>query len=125
MKNILIGLVMMTAMGAVNAHHSFSAFDIETKIERKGLITLYEFKQPHITMEIEVTLEDGSLELWEIESLVPRRWNRSGYDKDFVKVGDIATIVGFPARNGSTQMMLSAIKGDKGELVVRDKINQR
>lgn len=115
---------MMCAVMA-NAHHSFAAFDIESKIERTGVITRYDFIQPHIMMEIEVTLDDGTKESWEIESLVPRRWNVNGYDKEFVKLGDTATIVGFPALNSSTKMMLSAIKGDKGELVVRDKINQR
>lgn len=121
-SSIIILLVTLTA-STVQAHHSFAAFDIDTKIEITGLITRYEFRQPHIMMEVEVTLDDTTKEYWEIESLVPRRWQRNGYDKDFVKEGDIATIVGFPARNGSTQMMISAIRGDKGELVVRDSIN--
>lgn len=122
-KSIVVLVTLLWGV-LVHAHHSFAAFDIDQKIERTGVITVYEFKQPHIMMEIEVTLEDSSKELWEIESLVPRRWTRNGYDKEFVKLGDIATIVGFPARNGSTKMMLSAIRTDKGELVVRDKINQ-
>ncbi len=123
--NKIIGLCVMMCSVMANAHHSFAAFDIESKIERTGVITRYDFIQPHIMMEIEVTLDDGTKESWEIESLVPRRWNVNGYDKEFVKLGDTATIVGFPALNSSTKMMLSAIKGDKGELVVRDKINQR
>lgn len=125
MKHLVLGFFALLFVSVASAHHSFAAFDINTKIERTGVITLYQFKQPHIMMAIEVTLEDGTKEEWEIESLVPRRWNNEGYDRDFVKLGDTATIVGFPARNGSTAMMLSAIKGDKGELVVRDKINQR
>ncbi|MDG2087507.1 MAG: DUF6152 family protein [Arenicellaceae bacterium] len=124
MRFLTITFVLLTPSFAY-AHHSFSAFDINTKIERTGVITRYDYRQPHILMAITVALEIGSDEVWEIESLVPRRWERSGYDKDFVKLGDTATIVGFPACNGSTVMMLSAIKGEKGELVVRDKINQR
>ena len=106
------------------AHHSFSAFDVETKIARTGVITCYDFIQPHILMAIEVTLDDGSKEIWQIESLVPRGWNSLGLDRDFVKLGDTATIVGFPSRDGSTEMMLSAIRTDEGELVARDVIRQ-
>lgn len=114
-------------LGGANAmaHHSFAAFDIDSKIERTGVITEYRFIQPHILMALEVTLEDGSKEVWEIESLVPRRWNALGLDRDFVAEGDTATIVGFPARDGSTEMMLSAIRTEEGELVARERINQR
>ncbi len=125
MTKIIIGLLSILCVAGANAHHSFSAFDVNTKIERTGVITRYSFIQPHILMAIEVTLENGTKEHWEIESLVPRKWDRLGLDKNFVKEGDTATIVGFPARDGSTAMMLSAIKTDDGELVARDKINQR
>lgn len=75
-------------------------------------------------MALEVALEDGRKEIWDIESLVPRRWNALNLDRDFVEVGDMATIVGWPAKDGSTVMMLSAIHTDKGILVARDEIKQ-
>jgi hypothetical protein len=125
MKKIIIGLISLLCMTAANAHHSFSAFDITKKIEKTGVLTRYSFIQPHILMAIDVSLDDGTIEHWEIESLVPRKWDRLGLDKDFVKEGDTATIVGFPARDGSTSMMLSAIKTESGELVAREQINQR
>lgn len=125
MKNVVIGFVLMIFVGFANAHHSFAAFDTDTKIERTGVITRYDFVMPHIRMELEVTLEDGTTDTWEIESLVPRRWERLGLDRDFVKQGDTATIIGFPARNGSSSMMLSAIRNQQGEeMVARDEINQ-
>ncbi|MBX2850038.1 MAG: hypothetical protein KTR16_17055 [Acidiferrobacterales bacterium] len=119
---ILLGLSFCSA---ILAHHSFAAFDTQTKIERTGLITRYDFVQPHIRMEIGVNGEDVTTETWKIESLVPRRWERLGLARDFVKQGETATLIGFPARNGSNDMMFSAIRKENGqELVARDWIQQ-
>lgn len=111
-------------VAAAQAHHSFAAFDTDTKIEKSGILTDYRFGAPHITMELEVASENGEKTTWHIESLVPRRWNSMDLDRDFVKVGDAITIIGWPARDGSAAMMLSAIVAEHGTLTARDEIRQ-
>jgi hypothetical protein len=51
------------------AHHSFAIYDIDNKIQRTGLLTKFEFAQPHIQLVLVAELEDGSKETWEIESM--------------------------------------------------------
>lgn len=112
--------LMLTFVTNVRAHHSYSPYDFSNKISLTGTITRFDFSAPHIWVDIEVLREDGSTEKWEILTTSPVRWNAAGHDRNFVKVDDKMTITGWPARNGSNEMVLSAfISEQKGELVIR------
>lgn len=114
------------AAAPANAHHSYAIYDIDNKIERTGTLLEFNFIQPHITMVVEAQCEDGSTETWNIVSLATRLWERAEHDKEFAAIGETVTIVGWPARNGSEDMALSAITSEKaGTMVMRDVINQR
>jgi len=122
---ILAGLALIFTSGLADAHHSFATYDIDNKISRTGVLKKFEFKNPHIEMVLEAALEDGSKETWVIESMNPRRWDSFDYPRDFVKVGDKVTLLGWPARDGKDEMALSTIVTDDGELVVIEQVRQR
>lgn len=124
-QTILVGLALILASGTAATHHSFAVYDIDNKISRTGVVKKFEFKNPHIEIVLQATLEDGSEETWVIESMNPRRWDSFDYPRDFVKVGDEVTLLGWPARNGKDEMALSTIVSDNGELVVIEQIRQR
>lgn len=119
----LIGMLIFAPMSY--AHHSFAAYDVNGgKIEITGLLTKYRFAQPHILMELEISEDDGTKTSWKIESLVPRRWDRLKLDRNFAELGDTVTIIGWPAKDGSADMMLSAIRKGDELLIARDEIRQ-
>jgi len=121
---ILVFAMSLSASSAY-AHHSFSIFAIEHKIELSGVLTDIRFTAPHIMMKFEASREDGTVEEWEIESMAPARWDRLGNDREFIKVGDEATFVGFPARNCRDFMALSSIEiAEKGTMVITEEIRQ-
>ena len=122
---LVAGLALILASGLADAHHSFATYDIDNKISRTGVLKKFEFKNPHIEMVLEATLEDGSKETWVIESMNPRRWDSFDYPRDFVKAGDKVTLLGWPARNGKDEMALSTIIDGNSELVVIEQIRQR
>ena len=122
---LVAGLALILTSGLADAHHSFATYDIDNKISRTGVLKKFEFKNPHIEMVLEATLEDGSKETWVIESMNPRRWDSFDYPRDFVKVGDKVTLLGWPARNGKDEMALSTIISGNGELVVIEQVRQR
>ena len=107
-----------------SAHHSFSIYDIDNKIERTGVLTKYRIVSPHIMMEVEVLRPDGETETWEIETMQPQRWDREGKDREWVAVGDDVTIFGWPRRDGKDVMALSAIVGKKGKMTITEEIRQ-
>ena len=108
-----------------HAHHSFAIYDIDNKISRTGVLTLFEFSQPHIQLVLDATFEDGSMETWEIESMAPRRWDSFEHPRDVASVGETVTILGWPARDGSDTMALSTIITERGTTVILEEVRQR
>lgn len=120
---LLSGLLALTS---AQAHHSFAIYDLENKTELKGKIVSFDFIQPHTKLVLEVTLEDGKTEKWEIETMNPRRWDSFDLDREFVKEGDNISLLGWAARNGSRTMALGTLFTEDGdEMVVRDRIRQQ
>ena len=128
MRNWILVLLVTSSCGfvyQVQAHHSFSIYDIDNRIERTGVLTSFVFTNPHIRLVLEVEREGGSIETWEIESMNPRRWDRFGHARDVASVGEMVTISGWPARDGSNEMVLSTIITARGTTVILDRVRQR
>ena len=126
-RSLTVVLAALAAgfFGKTQAHHSFAIYDIDNKIQRTGVLTLFEFSQPHIRLVLEAELEDGSMETWEIESMAPRRWDSFEHPRDVAAVGETVTILGWPARDGSDTMALSTIITERGTTVILEVIRQR
>lgn len=121
----LVAFALTWLAGVAAAHHSFAVYDIDNKIKRTGILTKFQFKNPHIELVLEATLDDGSTETWQIESMNPRRWDSSEYPRDIAEVGEKVTIHGWPARDGTDMMALSAITTERGTAVIIEQIRQR
>ncbi len=123
--NILLSCLLMLWINQAQAHHSFSIYDIDNKIALTGMITAFTFTNPHIKLTVEVAGEKGSKEIWHIESLNVGRWERAGHPRDIASVGENVTVLGWPARNGTDEMLLSTIITDRSKTVLIDKVRQR
>ncbi len=117
-------LVSLLFSMAVSAHHSFAIYSIDNRIDISGVLTYFEFRQPHIMMELEVINADGSIELWAVESMSPGRWDRMGIARDIAQVGEVVTLEGWPAKNGEHAMLLSAITTARDRTLVIDRVRQ-
>ena len=84
------------------AHHSFSAeFDGTKPIQLKGLVTKIDWANPHVYFYIDVTTADGKVENWGCETAGPGGLLRRGWKRDALKVGDLVTVNGYRAKDGS------------------------
>jgi hypothetical protein len=100
---------LLASMSAV-AHHSFSAeFDIGRPVELTGTVTEIEWTNPHAWIHIETKGDDGSTEQWAVELLGINTLARSGLTPRTVKAGDVLTVTGFGARNGSNAANASSV----------------
>ena len=99
----LAALAMWTAAAGVNAHHSSVPwYDLDADhISVTGVVTEFQFINPHVYIILDVTAEDGSVEEWRIESTSKNRLIRAGWSEDSIKVGQTVTATGFPARQGN------------------------
>jgi hypothetical protein len=103
MSLLVAGAVLVLLVGKFAiAHHSFDAeFDRNKPVTLKGAVTKVEWGNPHIWIFIDVKEENGKVSNWGVEGGAPNALFRNGWRKDSVKVGDILTVEGNKARDGS------------------------
>jgi hypothetical protein len=124
MKRAITGLLMSFAFLAsglsLAAHHSFAAqYDANKPITVKGGITRIEWANPHIYFYVDVAGTSGDTVHWAIEGGAPSTLYRAGWRKDSAKVGDVVTVSGFLARDGSKLInMQRALLADGRNLFV-------
>jgi len=107
---VYICAVWLLAAAPGMAHHSFAAvFDINRPIEFTGTVTRLEWTNPHAWIHIDVEDTDGNVQSWSIELIGINTLLKQGWTPDVLKSGDVISVRGFGARNGSTSANASAI----------------
>ena len=129
MSRILIILAVvlgLTASGGASAHHAFAA-DYEAGNEGtiSGRITEVMFRNPHARYYLEVTTEDGSTELWDLETLNLMMLGRMGWKKDTIRVGDEVTVTGILGRNNTRRMSIVTVTLPNGRTISPFRSNTR
>jgi DNA/RNA endonuclease YhcR with UshA esterase domain len=99
------------------AHHSFSAeFDVNRPITLTGTVTRVEWTNPHAWLFVETKDAEGNVQSWAIELLGINALMRRGVTRDSIKPGDVITVEGFGARDGTNTGNASAVTmTDTGE----------
>jgi hypothetical protein len=87
----------------VVAHHSFSAeFDASKPFKMSGPVTKVEWMNPHTFFYIDVTDEKtGKVTNWAMEMGSPNGLMRQGWTRNTMKIGDLVTVEGSLAKDGS------------------------
>jgi Family of unknown function (DUF6152) len=99
---VVVALAVWIADRPVTAHHSFAAqYDRDRPVTLKGSVIRIEWANPHIYFYLDVKDEAGATARWAIEGGAPTSLYRAGWRKDSLKVGDIVTVHGYLARDGS------------------------
>ena len=96
-------LSLALGSGSSVAHHSFAAvFNRDSPIEITGTVTRVEWVNPHAWFYIDVESEDGEIEEWALEMGSANHLRRRGWNRSALQVGDVVTVVGSRARDGTT-----------------------
>lgn len=115
----ILGAALLAAAGLpLAAHHSFEAeFDRAKPVTITGKVTKVEWMNPHIWMYIDVATADGKTEKWEFEGGAPNGLKRQGWNRNSLKEGDVVTIDGWRAKDGSNTGNARAVKMADGKTV--------
>ena len=99
---LLISACLFSIAVPSQAHHSFAAvFDASTTVEVTGTVTEVEWMNPHAWIHLDVENEDGDTERWSFELGSPNGLIRRGWSRATIKTGDLISIAGYRARDGS------------------------
>ena len=108
--------VLLTATSAL-AHHSFSSeYDAKQPITLSGLVTKVEWQNPHVYFYINVKDEAGKMANWALEMGAPSGLQRQGWTRNTLQVGDMVTVEGSRARNGSNLANARSVTKDGKKL---------
>ena len=97
------------------AHHSFAAeYDSTKKIELKGVVTKFEWTNPHAHFYVDVTGPDGKVVNWNLELASPNMMQRNGWTRHSLKEGDHVEVVAAPAKDNTTTASATTIQKSDG-----------
>jgi Family of unknown function (DUF6152) len=85
------------------AHHSFAAvFDMSgTLVKVTGTVTRFDFVNPHGFVYLDVKEPSGTVAKWKFEVTNPNALLRLGWTKETLKAGDVVTVEGPRAKDGT------------------------
>ena len=100
---------MLSTPASTDGHHSASAeFDAAKRIKVTGALTKLNWLNPHIIFFIDVT-DGGKVANWSWELPSPNQLMRAGWTRNSMKIGDMVTVEGIHARDGSNHGMAMTV----------------
>jgi hypothetical protein len=111
--------VFAVAMGLASvpafAHHSFAAeYDNKKPIDITGTVTKVEWMNPHARFYLNVKDDKGAVTNWEFELGSPNGLMRQGWTRNSMKEGDVVSVQGSLAKDGSNLANARTVKLSDG-----------
>jgi len=114
---LLAGAGLLAAM-PVFAHHSFAAeYDRTKSVTLTGSVTKVEWMNPHARFYIDVKDDSGKVTNWELELGSPNGLMRMGWTRNSLKEGDVISVEGSLAKDGSNLANARSVKLSDGRKV--------
>ena len=115
---VVPSVALFLAPLAMEAHHSFAAeFDASKPITLTGTVTKLAWTNPHAHVHVDVAGQGGKVSSWDFELGSPNALIRRGWLKSTLKPGDVITVVGYVAKDGSDNANARSITLSDGRKV--------
>lgn len=115
---LVAGFGFLLVAAPLLGHHSFAAqFDRNKPTTLTGPVTKIEWINPHARFYVAVTDASGRVTTWEIELTSTAGLLRRGWTRNSLKVGDIVTVNGSMAKDGSNLANATTVTLSDGKRV--------
>ena len=111
------GALIISLLAGLAAHHSFAMFDTAKPITLTGVVTAFEWTNPHVYIELDVPDAAGGVRHWTIELGSPSILMRANWKFNTLKKGDKVTAVVSPLKNGEAGSLLSRVTLPDGRVL--------
>jgi len=101
-------------------HHSFAMFDTTKQVTLVGMVTTFEWTNPHAYIEIDVPGDNGpgnNVKHWTIELGSPSILQQAGWKFKDLKYGDKVTAVVNPLKSGQAGALLMRVTLPDGRVL--------
>jgi hypothetical protein len=113
-----IGVCLAAVSPPAFSHHSQAMYtDASGAISITGVVKKFEFTNPHSFVYLEVTGDGGKTKLWALELQSVTHLKSIGWTAETVKVGELLTAIGRPAKNGAPAMYAEVLKLSDGRMI--------
>jgi hypothetical protein len=99
-------LFALAAAAPATAHHSAARFVLAQSVTVDGVVSRYEWANPHVYIYVTETNVAGETVEWEIEGQPPAMMRRIGWSRETLAVGDAVRLTGAPARAPNSKSLL-------------------
>ena len=107
--------LVLTAL-PVAAHHSFAMFDQREIMTLEGVVTEFQWTNPHAFIELDVPQRNGTSH-WSIELNSPNNLSRQGWRRTSLRAGDRVTLRMNPLRDGKRGGLFLDLEKSDGTLL--------
>jgi uncharacterized protein DUF6152 len=115
-------LVVLTLAGGllmvgtpVFGHHGLAGYDKDHPITVTGMVTDFEFVNPHIKIYFDVKDENGVVTNWLAVSAPPQKAYRAGWNRNSLKPGDTTTVTGITLKDGRKVISIQKLVAPNGQ----------
>jgi hypothetical protein len=108
-------IMLLTLAPLAFAHHGNANYDTSKSITVKGVVTGFEFINPHVLIHWDAKDDSGTAQKWQGELTSPNRLTRVGWTKSSIKPSDTISISGYPAKSGSNEIWIQKVVLGTGE----------
>jgi hypothetical protein len=102
MRGVALVSAVLAMSAAASAHHAYTAeFNLDKPVKLTGVLTKLEWTNPHIWLYLEIKDANGKTTTWGFSASPPGMLTRRGITRDSLRIGEVLTISGHRAKDGS------------------------
>ena len=105
---------------AAQAHHAAGAVFTDEEIEVEGVVTEYNFVNPHVNIMLNVADESGAETLWMVTGPAAPPMRRWGWTPETLQPGQLIRFAGKSSRTGAPMLLIESAEIQGGRFVELD-----